>query len=134
MARAKLFCPYNARRWYVTEWDARTGECFGFVEGFETEWGYFDPTELAEATAPTLCDICTQRGCSPLRPPRARPHPGQNGRDYSFTWIGTKVFHPVRFGPWTMYSGVKKPVSDGIPDSSRVSGSKHMPSGRPRTL
>ena len=50
MARAKLFCPYNGWRWYVTEWDAGTGECFGLVEGFETEWGYFDLTELAEAT------------------------------------------------------------------------------------
>ena len=26
MARAKLFCPYNGWRWYVTEWDARTGD------------------------------------------------------------------------------------------------------------
>ena len=50
MARAKLFCPYNGWRWYVTEWDARTGTCFGLVEGFETEWGYFDLTELAETT------------------------------------------------------------------------------------
>ena len=50
MARAKLFCPYKGWRWYVTEWDAETGECFGLVEGFETEWGYFDLTELAEAT------------------------------------------------------------------------------------
>ena len=28
----------------------RRGECFGLVEGFETELGYFDLTELAEAT------------------------------------------------------------------------------------
>ena len=27
-----------------------TGLCFGLVEGFETEVGYFDLTELAEAT------------------------------------------------------------------------------------
>ena len=31
-------------------WDAQTGECFGLVEGFETELGYFHLTELAEAT------------------------------------------------------------------------------------
>ena len=49
-ARAKLFCPYNGWRWYVTEWDARTGECFGLVEGFETELGYFSLDELAETT------------------------------------------------------------------------------------
>ena len=50
MARAKLFCPYNGWRWYVTEWDAKTGLCFGLVEGFETEVGYFELTELAEVT------------------------------------------------------------------------------------
>ena len=50
VARAKLFCPYNGWRWYVTEWDAKTGLCFGLVEGFETELGYFDLTELSEVT------------------------------------------------------------------------------------
>ena len=50
MARAKLFCPYNGWRWYITEWNAQTGECFGLVKGFEEEWGYFDMTELAAAT------------------------------------------------------------------------------------
>ena len=50
MAHAKLFCPYNGWRWYITEWQAETGLCFGLVEGFETELGYFDLTELAEVT------------------------------------------------------------------------------------
>ena len=50
VARAKLFCPYNGWRWYVTEWDRETGLCFGLVEGFETEVGYFELTELAEVT------------------------------------------------------------------------------------
>ena len=50
VAPVKLFCPYNGWRWYITEWNPQTGECFGLVEGFETEWGYFDLTELAEAT------------------------------------------------------------------------------------
>ena len=50
LARAKLFCPYNGWRWYITEWDVETGLCFGLVEGFETEVGYFELTELAEAT------------------------------------------------------------------------------------
>ena len=50
LALAKLFSPYNGWRWYVTEWDPETGLCFGLVEGFETELGYFDLTELAEAT------------------------------------------------------------------------------------
>ena len=50
LAPAKLFSPYTGWRWYVTEWEAETGLCFGLVEGFETELGYFDLTELAEAT------------------------------------------------------------------------------------
>ena len=48
LAHAKLFSPYSIWTWYVTEWNAETGECFGLVEGFETELGYFDLTELAE--------------------------------------------------------------------------------------
>ena len=50
VARVKLFSPYNGWRWYVTEWEAETGLCFGLVEGYETELGYFDLTELAEVT------------------------------------------------------------------------------------
>ena len=50
LAPAKLFSPYNGWTWYITEWDAETGECFGLVEGFETELGYFDLTELADVT------------------------------------------------------------------------------------
>ena len=50
LAPAKLFSPYTGWRWYITEWDAETGLCFGLVEGFETELGYFDLTELAEIT------------------------------------------------------------------------------------
>ena len=50
VARVKLFSPYNGWRWYVTEWDRETGLCFGLIEGFETEVGYFELTELAEVT------------------------------------------------------------------------------------
>ena len=50
LASAKLFSPYGNWTWYITEWEAETGLCFGLVEGFETELGYFDLTELAEAT------------------------------------------------------------------------------------
>ena len=47
---AKLFSPYTGWRWYITEMDTETGTCFGLVEGFETELGYFSLDELAEAT------------------------------------------------------------------------------------
>ena len=48
--RAKLFSPYSNWNWYITELDPETGQCFGLVEGFEQEIGYFDLTELAEIT------------------------------------------------------------------------------------
>ena len=48
--RADVYSPYNGWRWYITEWDPETGLCFGLVEGFETEMGYFDLTELSEVT------------------------------------------------------------------------------------
>ena len=50
LAPAKLFSPYANWRWFITEWNAETGECFGLVQGFETELGYFSLDELAEAT------------------------------------------------------------------------------------
>ncbi len=50
VAPAKLFSPYSNWTWYITEWQAETGLRFGLVEGFETDLGYFDLTELAEAT------------------------------------------------------------------------------------
>ena len=50
LAVAKLFSPYTGWRWYITEMDLNTGTCFGLVEGFEVELGYFSLTELAEVT------------------------------------------------------------------------------------
>ena len=50
LAPAKLFSPYSGWTWYITEMDPATGTCFGLVDGFEKEIGYFDLTELAETT------------------------------------------------------------------------------------
>ena len=50
LAHVKLFTPFSNWTWYITEWNPQTGECFGLVEGFETELGYFDLTELSEVT------------------------------------------------------------------------------------
>ena len=49
VAPVKLFSPYTGWRYYITEWDSDTGECFGLVEGYVTELGPFDLTEIAEA-------------------------------------------------------------------------------------
>ena len=50
LAPAKLFSPYSNWTWYITEMDPQTGQCFGLVDGFEKEIGYFDLTELADTT------------------------------------------------------------------------------------
>ena len=50
LAHAKLFSPYSNWTSFITEIDPATGQCFGLVEGFERELGYFDLTELAETT------------------------------------------------------------------------------------
>ena len=50
LAPAKLFSPYGRWTWYITELDPETGLCFGLIDGFEKELGYFDLTELAETT------------------------------------------------------------------------------------
>lgn len=49
VAQVKLFSPWSGFRWYVTEWDEETGQCYGLVTGFETELGYFDLQELSDA-------------------------------------------------------------------------------------
>lgn len=46
---AKFFCPYNGWRWYAVEFDG-SDIFFGYVEGFEKEWGYFSFRELSETS------------------------------------------------------------------------------------
>ena len=50
IARAKIFNPFSRWTWYITEWEPETGTCFGLVEGFEIELGYFDLDELSKIT------------------------------------------------------------------------------------
>ena len=50
VAQVKLFSPYSNWTWFITGWESETGLCFGLVEGFDTEWGYFGLGELAETT------------------------------------------------------------------------------------
>jgi hypothetical protein len=48
----KLFTPWTRWTWYIAEADWETGECFGYVQGFESELGYFDLNELMEIRGP----------------------------------------------------------------------------------
>ena len=51
VARVKLFSPYSGLDAGTSpSGTPETGTCFGLVEGFEVELGYFDLAELAEAT------------------------------------------------------------------------------------
>ena len=47
---AKLFTPMSNWTWYILEMDRETGDCYGLVDGYEMESGYFDLTELSEVT------------------------------------------------------------------------------------
>lgn len=46
-AYAHFYEPASGWNWYATEWDGKE-TCFGYVEGHEAEWGYFNIREMAE--------------------------------------------------------------------------------------
>lgn len=46
-----FFSCLNGWDWYLTEYDPETGEAFGLVAGFETEWGYFSVREMEAVNA-----------------------------------------------------------------------------------
>ena len=50
----KFFTPDSKWTWYVTEGEEEDGDVrfFGFVIGFENEWGYFMLSELEAARGP----------------------------------------------------------------------------------
>jgi hypothetical protein len=52
IAYLKLFLPWSSWTWYITEMNPETEECFGLVDGFERELGYFNLSELANITGP----------------------------------------------------------------------------------
>lgn len=46
LAYVKFFTPDSSWTWYATEYDPKERICFGLVEGFERELGYFSLDEL----------------------------------------------------------------------------------------
>ncbi len=48
----KLFTPWANWSWFIAEADFESGECFGYVHGFERELGYFNIHELMEIKGP----------------------------------------------------------------------------------
>ena len=56
VAYLKLFSIFSNHRWWITEYDPVTGNCFGYVTGgSDDEWGYCNIHELA----------AVKRGCCP---------------------------------------------------------------------
>jgi hypothetical protein len=51
MAVVKLFTPNSGWTWYIIEFDGED-TCFGFVEGADREYGYFNLSELEELKSP----------------------------------------------------------------------------------
>ena len=50
--QCKLFTPWGNWTWYIAAYNPETGLAFGYVEGFENEWGYVDVEELAAIKGP----------------------------------------------------------------------------------
>lgn len=49
----KFFDPMGSGTWYVSEYEADTNICFGYVTGLgHNEWGYFSITELEAIERP----------------------------------------------------------------------------------
>ena len=49
----KFFSPYSSWTWFATEGESQSDDFmfFGYVIGFEEEWGYFSLSELESARA-----------------------------------------------------------------------------------
>jgi len=54
LVHCKFFTPDSSWTWYVTEGDEDDGDVrfFGYVIGFEREWGYFLLSELESVRGP----------------------------------------------------------------------------------
>jgi hypothetical protein len=48
----KFFQPWGGWTWYATEYDPEDRVCFGLVDGFEQELGYFSLDELEAVRGP----------------------------------------------------------------------------------
>lgn len=48
--QVKFFDPYGSWSWFAVEYDPQQKLFFGWVNGFEKEWGYFSLEELESLT------------------------------------------------------------------------------------
>ena len=73
----KLFSPILGWDWYVIEWDAETGVCFGLVHGLSQDFGTFDLDDLASQTMGGIPVVEREVGW-----------PGQTIRELQEMWHG----------------------------------------------
>ena len=57
MLWVKFFDPMGSWTWYAAEWGSEDRLFFGYVEGFEGEWGYFSLDELLSIGGPSRLGI-----------------------------------------------------------------------------
>lgn len=57
MIQVKFFYPDFGWTWYMTEYDPKTEDCFGFVDGDFPELGYFSLAELKANHGKLGCPI-----------------------------------------------------------------------------
>jgi len=67
VAHVKFFTPDGSWSWYVFEYDPVTRECFGYVDGFEGELGYFSIEELESVRGGLGLSIERDSSFSPMR-------------------------------------------------------------------
>ena len=52
IVQVKLFAPWSGWTWYVLEYDSEDNTCFGLVQGWVVEMGYFSLDELESVPGP----------------------------------------------------------------------------------
>ena len=57
LAFVKLFTPDSNFTWYITEYDADEKICFGLIDGFEKELGYFSLNEIEQIKGPMGLEV-----------------------------------------------------------------------------
>jgi hypothetical protein len=57
LAYVKLFTPDSNFTWYITELDPEEGLCFGLIDGFEKELGYFSLNEIEQIKGPMGLEV-----------------------------------------------------------------------------
>jgi hypothetical protein len=48
IVQARYYAVNSSWQWYMVEYDSKTKVAFGYVVGFEKEWGYFSLEEFEE--------------------------------------------------------------------------------------